>query len=153
MSQFYSAIREHLGTRLLLIPAVAAVVKDVNGHVLVQQKHDLSWSLPAGAIEPGESPARAIIREVEEETGLVVFPERVVGVFGGESCRVRYPNGDNVEYVVTVFECRETGGSLIVANEETRTLAYFPPDEVPTLSLPYPSEIFTNRGPAYFDAR
>jgi ADP-ribose pyrophosphatase YjhB (NUDIX family) len=34
------------------------------------------WSLPGGRIEPGESPAEAIVREVREETGLRV---RTVG--------------------------------------------------------------------------
>jgi len=41
------------------------------------------WSLPAGAIEPGEAPDEAIRREVREETGLIVEARHVIGAFGG----------------------------------------------------------------------
>jgi 8-oxo-dGTP diphosphatase len=37
------------------------------------------WSLPGGRVEQGETDFMAVIREVQEETGLVVSPERLVG--------------------------------------------------------------------------
>jgi len=101
MSDFYRRLRERAGSSLLLIPAVAAIIRDESGRVLVHQTRDDSWSLPAGAIEPGETPAQAVVREVEEETGLLVAPVRVAAVVGGPACRKRYQNGDEVEYVVT----------------------------------------------------
>jgi ADP-ribose pyrophosphatase YjhB (NUDIX family) len=119
---------------------------------LLQQQHDESWSLPAGAIEPGETPADAVAREVREETGLVVRPERVVAVLGGQACRVRYPNHDEVEYVVTVFSCSVAGGALLTSNDETKALAYFPPLAFPTLAFAYPKEVF-DVGPATFFER
>src|SRR5690349_7824674 len=111
MSPFYSSLRARVGSTLLLVPAVAAIVRDQDGRVLVQQQHDGSWSLPAGAVEPGESPSVAVVREVLEETGLHVRPRRIAAVVGGSSCRVRYANGDQVEYVVTVFDCEIADGS------------------------------------------
>ena len=56
MSDFYRGLRERIGPDLLLIPGVAAVIRDDDGRFLVQQRHDGSWSLPAGAVEPGETP-------------------------------------------------------------------------------------------------
>src|SRR6185295_299752 len=112
MSPYYRALRERIGTELLLIPAVAAVVRDEGGRILIQRTRHGTWSLPAGAIEPGESPARAAVREVYEETGLITRAERVLAVLGGSKYRVTYPNGDRVEGLVTVFECKHIGGSL-----------------------------------------
>ena len=89
MSEFYRAIRERVGRSLLLMPAVAAVIRDAEGRVLLQQQHDDTWSLPAGAIEPGESPSVAVAREVAEETGLVVRPETILAVLGGEARRLQ----------------------------------------------------------------
>jgi 8-oxo-dGTP pyrophosphatase MutT (NUDIX family) len=86
ISEFYRALREQVGTRLLLMPAVAAIVRDRDGRILVQQQHDDSWSLPAGAVEPGESPGEAIVREVLEETGHAVEPVRIIAVVGGSTC-------------------------------------------------------------------
>jgi mutator protein MutT len=34
------------------------------------------WCLPGGAIEPGESPEQAVVREIEEELGAVIRPRR-----------------------------------------------------------------------------
>lgn len=129
-------------TSLHLIPPVAAIIRDENGRVMLQQRHDESWSLPAGAIEPGESPSVAVVREVFEEPGLRVRPSRIAAIVGGSSCRVRYPNGDEVEYVVTVFDCEIIGGTFIEPNEETRTLAYFRREDMPVLGFEYPREAF-----------
>jgi len=151
MSSFYKSIRDRLGSSLLLMPAVAAIIRDESGRVLLQQRHDESWSLPAGAIEPGESPSVAIVREVFEETGLRVRPLRIAAVVGGSSCRVRYPNGDEVEYVVTVFDCEIVGGTAIESNEETRRLAYFRREDMPVLAFEYPREAFNDtRTSPYF---
>jgi len=148
MSPYYCALRARVGTELLLIPAVAAVVRDDQGRVLIQRSQHGVWSLPAGAIEPGESPAQAAAREVYEETGLTVRPERVLGVFGGPQYRWTYPNGDRVEGVVTVFECVRVAGALIESNDETAILRWFRIGEIPALAIPYPGEVLRGEGPA-----
>lgn len=152
MSPYYRGLRAQVGSELLLVPAVAAVLRDERGRVLVQRTHDGGWSLPAGAIEPGEAPAQAVAREVHEETGLQVRVNRVLGVVGGAACRVSYPNGDRVEYVVTIFECTRIAGEMVHSNEETATLEWFPLDRIPTLAFPYPAPVIAGSGPdAYFD--
>lgn len=98
--------------------------------------------LPAGGIEPGESPAQAVAREVKEETGLVVRPVRLAGVFGGTAGRTRYPNGDEVEYTVCVFDCAVVGGAPSLGGEETVDLGWFAPAEaLGRLDFPYPLEL------------
>jgi 8-oxo-dGTP pyrophosphatase MutT (NUDIX family) len=140
MSSYYRSLRDRVGSELLLVPAVAAVLRDEKGRVLIQRNHHGGWSLPAGAIEPGEAPAQAVAREVYEETGLQVQVGRVLGVVGGAGCRTTYSNGDRVEYVVTIFECNRLAGDMISSNDETAELAWFLPDQIPTLAFPYPAE-------------
>ena len=83
------------------VPCVGAVVHDGQGRLLlVRRGHAPSaglWSVPGGRVEPGESEAEAVVREVAEETGLAVRPDRVVG-------RVRV-DGDGVVFAVTDWAC------------------------------------------------
>jgi 8-oxo-dGTP pyrophosphatase MutT (NUDIX family) len=143
MSAYLRHLRSKIGHDLLLLPSVAAVIKDVEGRILLQEKSSgEGWSLPAGAIEPGESPEQAICREVREETGLLVESREIIGVFGGSHFRYIYPNGDQVEYTVVLFLCVPIGRSSEPPDPETKSLRYFGEDEMPTLALPYPSSAF-----------
>lgn len=54
------------------------VVQHEDRFLLVQErKHDQSWYVPAGRVEPGETFAEAAVRETREETGV---PVRLVGI-------------------------------------------------------------------------
>jgi ADP-ribose pyrophosphatase YjhB (NUDIX family) len=150
ISHFYRALRDRIGHDLLPIPAVAAVIYDNTGRILLQQHQDKSWSLPAGAQEPGEHPAQAIVREVLEETGLVVRPRRVLAVLGGPHRQVVYPNGDRVQYSVTVFECESKGGTLLAPSDETRAIEYFVQPRMPDLNFPYPQDLFLRNSAVTF---
>jgi 8-oxo-dGTP pyrophosphatase MutT (NUDIX family) len=143
ISEYLRALRGAVGARLLLVPGVAALVRDEAARVLLLRRADDGrWGLPAGAIDPGESPAQAVVREVREETGLVVRPTRVAGVFGGRGFRHRYPNGDEAEYTVVVFDCEVTGGELGSRDGEALELRYFAADEIPQLRVRYPRALF-----------
>lgn len=139
ISPYLRSLRQKIGSDLLLLPSVAAIVPDENGRILLQlRSDDGQWSLPAGAIEPGEAPAQACIREVWEESGLHVVPQHLAGVFGGEEYRHTYPNGDQVEYTVLLFVCQRTRGKLKPRDDESVEVRYFAPDKMPPLVFPYP---------------
>ena len=143
MSPYLRRLRSKIGHELLLLPSVAAVIKDPEGRVLLQEKSSgEGWSLPAGAIEPGESPGQAIFREVREETGILVETRGIIGVFGGTDFRYVYPNGDEVEYTVILYLCVPTGTSSDPLDPETKSLRYFAVDEMPELALPFPRSAF-----------
>jgi ADP-ribose pyrophosphatase YjhB (NUDIX family) len=81
------------------------------------------WTLPGGLLELGESVVGGVMREVREETGLLVEPvelvelvdrihrERIVREAGREAARVRY------HYVIADYLCRVTGGELRAASD------------------------------------
>jgi ADP-ribose pyrophosphatase YjhB (NUDIX family) len=89
---------------LPVVPCVGAVVHDAAGRLLlIRRGHEPGrglWSLPGGRVEPGESAAEAVQREVREETGLDVRPGAPVGT-------VRLP-GPGVVFDVMDLACTLT---------------------------------------------
>ena len=135
MSDYMRRVRRAVGAMLLEIPSVALAVRDAEGRVLLgRHGAEGRWVLPGGAIEPLETPADAAAREAWEETSLAVELGRIVGVYGGPDFRVRYPNGDEVAFVVTVFEARAPGEATPDLDELSE-LAWVGPGEAAALDL------------------
>jgi len=131
MSPHVRRLRAALGTELLVLPSVTGIVFDNRNRILlVRQAESGMWSAPGGAVDPEETPADAVVREVWEETGLYTNPIRLLGVYGGPSCLVTYPNGDRTIYVMTVFECEVRGGTLRASSDETTAAAFVAADEL-----------------------
>jgi 8-oxo-dGTP pyrophosphatase MutT (NUDIX family) len=93
------------------------------------------WVVPGGAVDPDEAPQDALVREVWEETGLLVEPIHLRGVFGGPEFRVWFANGDEVGYVMAVYQCRAVSGTLRPDGQEIAEARYFSADELSTLTL------------------
>ena len=83
------------------------------------------WVAPGGMIEIDETPAQAARREMQEETGCEVELLGILGVYGGPAFRVQYQNGDEVAYVMTVYEARITAGELEPDGQETLEIGFF----------------------------
>ena len=89
----------------------------------------------ARRVEPDEEPADAAVREAWEETGLHVEPTRLLGLYGGPDSHVRYRNGDEVYYVVIVFEARVIGGHARPDGVEILETRWVAPAELPGLPV------------------
>ena len=120
--------------QLLQIPSVSVAARDDRGRVLLARHIEGdAWVLPGGTVEPGETPSDAALREMWEETGLVVQLTRLVGVFGGTDYIIQYRNGDRTSYVVAVFEATAVGGRLRPDTVEIVELRFVSEDEVSSL--------------------
>lgn len=156
MSPYLRELREKAGPMRLLLPSVSAHVFDAEGRLLLVRQRDLGlWSTPGGMIEPDESPADAVVREVWEETGLRVTPEQVSAVYGGAGFEVRYPSGDEVQYVIIAFRCAVAGGTLRADMDETLEARFWSEAQAAELSLaewlrPVLAEVFARRGDTVF---
>jgi 8-oxo-dGTP pyrophosphatase MutT (NUDIX family) len=137
MSEYMQSLRAVVGHRLLELPSVTILVRDEQDHLLlVRQSDPPIWSTPGGAIEPGEVPADAAVREVWEETGLQVDLTHLVGAFGGPEFVTEYSNGDRVSYVMIVFEAVRISGELRVDDDEVLELRFFSSDDLESIAIP-----------------
>ncbi|MGW1749507.1 NUDIX hydrolase [Streptomyces sp. NPDC002092] len=130
---FIREIRASAGHQLLWLPGVSAVVFDDEGRVLLGQRADNHrWALISGIPEPGEQPAAALAREVEEETGVRVAVERLITVRTGQ--QVTYPNGDICQFMDLCFRCRVIDGEARVNDDESLAVGWFALDELPAMT-------------------
>jgi 8-oxo-dGTP diphosphatase len=88
--------------------SVAAVIVDSQGRaLLIQRRDNARWEPPGGVLELGETITAGLRREVREETGLEVEPERLTGVYKNMRLGV----------VTLVFLCHPVGGAITETDE------------------------------------
>jgi ADP-ribose pyrophosphatase YjhB (NUDIX family) len=94
-----------------------------------------SWAQPGGFLEVDETVHQAAIRETFEETGLIVEPGEIVGLYTRLEASV----------VTIAFEARIVGGVATTTREATEVRAYAPAD------IPWPAIAFTTSRWALYD--
>ncbi len=90
-------------------PCAGGIVFDAAGRLLLVERGRPPslgcWSVPGGHCLPGETAAAACVRELAEETGLLVQVLRSAG-------RVRRSGESGIVYDIEDFVCRAVGGAL-----------------------------------------
>lgn len=108
--------------------SVAAAITNALGEFLVIRRRDNGrWEPPGGVLELNEGIHQGLIREVREETGLLVEPLKLTGAYKNMSRGI----------VALVFHCRVLSG---VASTS---------DEVSELSWLTPAQVSARLSPAY----
>lgn len=101
--------------------AVSAVVIDHDELLLVERRTGPAagdWAVPGGHVEPGESLADAVAREVHEETALVVAAGQLIGL--------NEVIGDSSHFVVACYEARLCGPRAATAGSDAAAVAWVP---------------------------
>ncbi|HEY3974432.1 MAG TPA: NUDIX hydrolase [Candidatus Sulfotelmatobacter sp.] len=114
---------------------VGAIIIENSRVLLVKRAHpplQAQWSIPGGVLEVGEFVRDAAIREAREETGLVVEPGELLGVYD----RILRHTDERVQYhyVLIDFLCHRVGGELQAADDATE-VRWFAREELPPLNL------------------
>jgi 8-oxo-dGTP diphosphatase len=116
------------------IHVVAGVIRDVQGRVLLAQRtgsRDLAglWEFPGGKVEPGETPAAALARELHEELGIEAAA-------GAPLIRVpqRYPQPHpGKRLLLDVYEVAHRGTARGL---EGQALQWVMPEQLSTYPMP-----------------
>lgn len=139
------ALREHEGRERPVCPRcgrvvyydpklAAACVIERDGRTLmvrraVQTGYGL-WSMPGGYVDRGEPVETAAVREVEEEAGLLVEIEQLIGLFSDVGNPV----------VVAAYAATEIGG-VLAPGPESLDVGFFDLDDLPPLAFPRDEQI------------
>jgi 8-oxo-dGTP diphosphatase len=91
--------------------SVAGIVVDEAGRVLIVQRRDNArWEAPGGILERDETFEEGVVREVAEETGVLVAVDRLTGAYKNLPRAI----------VALVYRCRPVGGELRTSDESAR---------------------------------
>jgi len=106
---------------------VVAAIMEREGRVLICQRrpgkaHALKWEFPGGKVEPGETPAQALARELEEELGIV-------GATGREMARYEYAYPGKKPILLIFFLVNDFSGEP--RNRIFQEIRWEPPGRLP----------------------
>lgn len=108
-------------------PATGALVMRDGRLLLVRRRHEPFrgwWDIPGGFLDAGEHPEAGVVREVDEETGLAVRPDRLIGIYMD-----RY--GEGGDFTLNLYyECTVIGGTER-AGDDAVEIGWFPRSAVP----------------------
>jgi len=90
------------------------------------------WLVPGGTVELGETLEQALVREIEEETGLAVEPRGLLTVVD----RIHREGGDvRYHYVIVDYLCAYRAGELR-AGSDAEAAAFVAPEQLTAYDLP-----------------
>lgn len=97
-------------THRFSVSVAAAVVREDGRFLAIKRRDNGHWEPPGGVLEPGETVLEAAVREVEEETGLVVEPVRLSGAYQNMTRDI----------LALVFLAREVAGQQRTSDESVQ---------------------------------
>jgi 8-oxo-dGTP diphosphatase len=107
------------------VPCVGAIITDRSGRLLLIRRRNEPgaglWSLPGGRVEPGETDQQAVVREVREETGLVVTCGALAGT-------VERPGLAGSVLDIRDYRAAVTGGEVAAGDDAADARWVTPPE-------------------------
>jgi 8-oxo-dGTP pyrophosphatase MutT (NUDIX family) len=145
--EVFLASDQYEGTLALQAPfkvGVAVLALDRWGRVLLQlrdadlppERYPDMWSFPGGVLKPGEPPDAGVLREFEEETGLLLQSLKLFRVYRRDT---NLPTSLTDVFHIYYVDADVDEDAIEV--NEGQAFRYFRPDELPSLPIPEHSRI------------
>ena len=123
---YVSDIRKAVGSRpLIIVGATLLALNEAKEILLIKRTDNECWGVPGGSMELGESLEDTLKRETREEIGVDLTDFEFFGVYSGDSQYYKYPNGDEVYVVATVFITRQSLKNMKIDPVEHSESRYF----------------------------
>lgn len=128
----YPILRARVGKERVILSGGTAIIFNEQGKLLsIHEKRSGLWDLPSGLADLGETTSGTIVREVREETGLLVEPVRTLGIYSDPAFSlIEFSNGDEAHIVDLLLECKIIGGAIQPDGEETDQIDFLSLDEL-----------------------
>ncbi|HEY9331908.1 MAG TPA: NUDIX domain-containing protein [Streptomyces sp.] len=118
-----------------VVPSVTAAVLNAAGRLLVIHKTDNDlWALPGGGHDIGERIAETAVREVDEETGIKVEVDGIVGLYTDPEHVLAYTDGEVRQQFSICFRAHPVGGDLRTSSE-SKEVRWVDPADLAELNI------------------
>jgi ADP-ribose pyrophosphatase YjhB (NUDIX family) len=132
---YLGRLRKWIGKEKVIITAARAVIFNEAGDLLLIRRRDNGrWTMPAGAMELGESVYDCLVRKVYEESGLVVGSATLFAIWSDpEEMSIVTEYGDPYQLVNFIFRVDNWSGNLVKETDETIDAGFFSLDALPPI--------------------
>ena len=128
--EYIKRLRPYIGHKKIILNCSGGIVVKDNKILLQRRKDNGKWGFVGGLVELDETYEEAALREVKEETGLIVKPLYMLGIFHNHN--MKWANGDKAHTFGAYYVFEIVGGELTL-DEESYELKFFDPDKAPRL--------------------
>ena len=127
-------LREKVGHEPIIYVGATVLVFNEKNELLLNLRSDTStWGIPGGGKELNETLEECAIRELKEETNIDVKDLKLIAVLSGPEYYFKYPNDDEVDCVIVLYQVKNHSGELKINDGESTKLSFFPLDNLPPL--------------------
>ena len=131
---YISKIREKVGHDPIISVGATVLVFNNKNELLLNLRSDTNtWGIPGGGKEINETLEECAIRELKEETNLDISDLKLVTVLSGKEYYFKYPNDDEVDCVITLYQVNNYNGDLKINDGESKVLKFFSLNDLPLL--------------------